>query len=109
MKADRTFKVFRLTETDRVAIQSLTTVANPSKSRFDAMIELVDVVAKMSLAKIEVPNRRPMKLAIPNQLDAAIRRAKKRSGHSYASILLAAIQSKTTQQSSRKRGRPRKV
>ena len=109
MKTDRTFKVFRLTETDRVAVQSLTLIASPSKSRFDAMIELEDVVTKMSFEKVEVPNRRPMRLAIPNRLDAAIRRAKKRSGHSYTSILLAAIQSKTTQQNPSKRGRPRKV
>lgn len=109
MKTDRTFKVFRLTEADRVAIQSLTNIVNPPKSRFDAMLELVDVVSKMSFEKVEVPIRRPMRLAIPNQLDSAIRRAKKRSGHSYVSILIAAIQSKTTPQNPRKRGRPRKV
>ena len=91
MKRERKFRTFRLRPDEKLAIRKLTSVGARKRDRHMALLELVSLVPTLDLPKVDKSKREPMRLGIPSELDAAINKVKHQTGHTYVSILLAAV------------------
>jgi hypothetical protein len=58
--------------------------------RHQALLDLVPIVEELDLPDIKGRKRRPIRIGIPDELDAAIRDVVDRTGHTYIDVLLAA-------------------
>ncbi len=87
-RTDRVYKVFNLHPEDRDRIRLLG--FGDGMSRHEALLQLVPIVERLDMIDIRESQRRPIRIAIPVELDRVIRERKAATGQPYVQILLEA-------------------
>lgn len=83
--------VVKVFPSDRRKIQQLSYI-NGKETRHEALLELEPIVQDLKLET----ERKPIRVAIPNGLDAAIKTKMEQTKRTYVDILLAAIEEYAT-------------
>lgn len=90
LRKERNFVVFRLFQQERELIRNLGRGSESVADRHQALRDLVPIVEELNLPDIRNLKRKPIRIGIPEDLDAAIREVSERTGQTYTDVLLAA-------------------
>lgn len=80
----------RLYPNERQLVQDLGRGPEPASDRHHALLDLVPIVEELDLPDIRERARQPIRLGIPDELDAAIRAVMENTGQTYIDVLLVA-------------------
>jgi hypothetical protein len=89
-RRNKRYLTLRLHEEDRALLQNLGRGRDEIADRYEAFLEVNEFVPEMEFPDIRKKKRRPIRIAIPEELEKTITRIAKATGQPFLTILLEA-------------------